>query len=145
MALSFAGLAWRLWKHNVMNASDREWLNHSGAMFRGDKSSMPPVGRYNAGQKLVFWAMVISLVLLLVTGVMFWRPWFAGYFPITLVRVATLVHAASAVVLVLTTIVHIYAAIWVKGTTRAMTRGTVTEAWARTNHPLWHQEVTGNK
>jgi formate dehydrogenase subunit gamma len=145
MALSFAGLAWRLWKHNVLVAADREWLNHSGAMFRGDKSSMPPVGRYNAGQKLVFWAMVVSLVLLLVTGVMFWRPWFAGYFPITLVRVATLVHAASAVVLVLTTIVHIYAAIWVKGTTRAMTRGTVTEGWAKTNHPLWHQEVTGNK
>jgi formate dehydrogenase subunit gamma len=37
---------------------------------------------------------------------------------------------------------HVYAAIWVKGTVRAMTRGTVTESWAKLNHPLWHEEVT---
>jgi hypothetical protein len=39
------------------------------------------------------------------------------------------------------TIVHVYAAIWVKGTVRAMTRGTVTELGAA-NHALWHREVT---
>ena len=42
-------------------------------------------------------------------------------------------------------IVHVYAAIWVKGTMRAMTRGTVTDAWARANHPLWHGEVNRSK
>jgi formate dehydrogenase subunit gamma len=40
------------------------------------------------------------------------------------------------------TIVHVYAVIWVKGTARAMTRGTVSEGWAKLNHPLWHQEMT---
>jgi formate dehydrogenase subunit gamma len=86
--------------------------------------------------------MVVSLLLLLVTGVMFWRPWFAPYFPIDVLRVAVLVHAAAAMLLVAATIMHVYAAIWVKGTVRAMTRGTVTEGWARTNHALWHQEMT---
>ena len=43
---------------------------------------MPPVGKYNAGQKLVFWAFGVSLLLLLVTGFVFWRPWFADFFPI---------------------------------------------------------------
>ena len=48
----------------------------------------------------------------------------------------------SAVVLILSVITHIYAAIWVKGTLRAMTRGTVTEGWAKLNHPLWHRKMT---
>lgn len=47
--------------------------------------------------------------------------------------------------LILGIIVHIYAAIWVKGTMQAMTRGTVTENWARQNHPLWHPDVTTKK
>jgi formate dehydrogenase subunit gamma len=106
---------------------------------------MPPVGKYNAGQKRVFWAMSISLAVLLVTGVMFWRPWFAPFFPLDVLRIAVLLHSVAAVVLVLSTVAHVYAAIWVKGTVRAMTRGTVTEGWAKANHALWHREVTGGK
>ena len=145
MFLCFLGLFFRFRKQNVWTDADRRWMQHSGEMLRGDKSQMPPVGKYNAGQKLVFWSMAISLVLLVVTGVMFWQPWFADAFPIPLRRFAVVLHALSAVVLVLTTIVHIYAAIWVKGTMRAMTRGTVTEAWARQNHPLWHRDVAGRE
>ncbi|MFZ2989975.1 formate dehydrogenase subunit gamma, partial [Ideonella sp.] len=145
MFVSFLGLFFKLWKQNVLTEADREWVKHSGDMLRGDKSRMPPVGKYNAGQKGIFWVMAISLLVLLVTGVMFWQPWFANAFPILLRRVAVVLHAASAVALILGTIVHVYAAIWVKGTVRAMTRGTVTEAWARQNHPLWHKEVTGGK
>jgi formate dehydrogenase subunit gamma len=103
---------------------------------------MPPVGKYNAGQKAVFWVFVVALAVLLVTGFMFWQPWFAPAFAIPLRRVAVLLHAIAAFALVLGVIVHVYAAIWVKGTVRAMTRGTVNEGWARQNHPLWHREVT---
>jgi formate dehydrogenase subunit gamma len=77
------------------------------------------------------------------TGLMFWRPWFAPFFPVALLRVAVLLHSIAAVVLVLSIIVHVYAAIWVKGSIRAMTRGTVTEGWAKMNHPLWYDEVKG--
>jgi formate dehydrogenase subunit gamma len=142
MFLGFVGMFFKLWRENVVNDADRVWKKHMGDMLRGDKAGMPPVGKYNYGQKMVFWAMVLSLVLLLVTGLMFWRPWFAPYVPVELLRVAVLVHAASAMLLVAATIMHVYAAIWVKGTVRAMTRGTVSEGWARTNHPLWHQEMT---
>ncbi len=142
MVVSFAGLASRLWRENVVNDADREWKQHMGDMLKGNKAAMPPVGKYNYGQKMVFWAMVVSLVLLLVTGIMFWRPWFAPYFPIPLMRAAVLLHSVSAVVLIAATIMHVYAAIWVKGTVRAMTRGTVSESWAKTNHALWHQEMT---
>jgi formate dehydrogenase subunit gamma len=142
MVLGFAGMFVRLWRDNVVNDADRAWKQHMGDMLRGNKAGMPPVGKYNYGQKMVFWAMVVSLLLLLVTGVMFWQPWFTPYVSIPVQRIAVLVHAAAAMLLVAATIMHVYAAIWVKGTVRAMTRGTVTEGWARTNHALWHQEMT---
>jgi formate dehydrogenase subunit gamma len=145
MFVSFLGLFFRLRRDNRVTAEDRKWRANMGAMLRGDKAGLPPVGKYNYGQKLVFWLMTWSLLILLVTGVMFWRPWFAPSFSIDVIRIATLVHAVAALVLVLTTIVHIYAAIWVKGTMRAMTRGTVSEKWARLNHPLWHRETTQGK
>ena len=143
MAVGFAFLAAKLWRANVVTAADREWRKHMGDMLRGNKSAMPPVGKYNYGQKMVFWAMVGSLVVLLVTGFIFWRPWFAGYFQVDVLRAAALLHSVAAVVLIAATIMHVYAAIWVKGTTRAMTRGTVSEDWAKVNHALWHKEVTG--
>jgi formate dehydrogenase subunit gamma len=142
MTVGFAVLAAKLWRDNLVNDADREWKRHAGRMLRGDKAGMPPVGKYNYGQKMVFWAMVVSLAVLLATGVMFWRPWFAPYFSIEVMRGAVLLHSVSAVVLVAATIMHVYAAIWVKGTVRAMTRGTVSEGWAKVNHPLWHQEMT---
>jgi formate dehydrogenase subunit gamma len=145
MALCFVVMFMRLWRHNVWRHNDTEWVKHGGEMLRGDKSHMPPAGRYNAGQKAVFWLMATCLLVLVITGVMFWQPWFANAFPITLRRIAVVLHALSATGLVLTVIVHIYAAIWVKGTLRAMTRGTVTEGWARQNHPQWHREMTGKQ
>ncbi len=145
MVLGFVFLFLRFRSENVWNRDDSEWLERSREMIEGHKENMPPVGKYNAGQKLVFWAFAISLLVLIVTGFMFWRPWFAGYFPIFVVRLATLLHAIAAVVLIISVIVHAYAAIWVKGTMRAMTRGTVTEGWARAHHPLWAAKILGNK
>jgi len=140
MVLAFAVLALQLWKENRWTATDTQWVRQSGEMLAGDKSHLPPAGKYNAGQKGIFWLMVVCLAVLLVTGFMFWHAWFPEG-NILMRRVAVLLHAAAATGLVLGVIVHIYAAIWVKGSVRAMTRGTVTEAWARHNHPLWYKEM----
>ncbi|MEI8305069.1 MAG: formate dehydrogenase subunit gamma [Burkholderiales bacterium] len=142
MVLGFAVLFVRLWRDNLITDADRAWKQKMGQMLRGQKAGMPPVGKYNYGQKMVFWAMTGSLVVLLITGFVFWRPWFAPFFPVAVLRAAVLLHSVAAVVLILSTIMHVYAAIWVKGTVRAMTRGDVTENWARLNHPLWHEEMT---
>jgi formate dehydrogenase subunit gamma len=142
MFVGFLGLFFKLWRDNVVNDADREWKKHMGDMLKGNKAAMPPVGKYNYGQKMVFWLMSVSLLVLVVTGFMFWRPWFAPFFPIPVMRIAVLLHSVAAVGLIAATIMHVYAAIWVKGTVRAMTRGTVSEGWARTNHALWHREVT---
>jgi len=104
--------------------------------------NLPEVGRYNAGQKLLFWVMVTTIALLLVSGIVIWQPWFAPWFSIGLTRVAVLIHALAAFVLTAGVIVHIYAVIWIKGTLRGMTRGTVTRTWAKHHHPGWYREVS---
>jgi formate dehydrogenase subunit gamma len=142
MALSFLGLFLRLRRDNAITEADKAWKAHAGEMLRGNKANLPPVGKYNYGQKMVFWVMAGSLLVMLVTGLMFWRPWFAPYFPINALRVAVVLHSISAVTLIAASIMHVYAALWVKGTVPAMTRGTGSRGWAKANHPLWHDEVT---
>lgn len=142
MFISFAGLAVRLWRHNRLAAADRQWLRRFRDVAAARHVQLPPVGRYNGGQKLLFWVMVASALLLVVTGFGFWQPYFAPLVPVELMRVAVVLHAFAAFVLMLGIMVHIYAAIWVTGTMRAMVRGTVSAAWARRHHPLWYRQLT---
>jgi formate dehydrogenase subunit gamma len=87
--------------------------------------------------------MTVCLILLIGSGFVIWRPYFAGAFPIPLIRLALLLHAATAILLIIGIIVHVYAAIWVKGTIRAMVEGVVTHAWAKKHHPRWYREQVG--
>ncbi len=141
MCLGFLIMFFRVVKDNFFTPDDKEWRKHSGRIVRGERISNLPVGKYNFGQKIIFWLMTFSLLALVITGVLFWRPWFAPSFSVEVLRVAALIHAISAWVLLLSVIVHIYAAIWVQGTMRAMTQGTVTKEWAKTHHPLWYKET----
>ena len=86
-------------------------------------------------------AGVGTAALLLVSGIVIWQPWFAPWFSIGLNRVAVLIHALAAFVIIAGIIVHIYAAIWVKGSVHAMTRGTVTPGWAWKHHRAWYREM----
>ena len=52
-------------------------------------------------------------------------------------------EAFAAFIAIVSIIVHVYAAIWTRGSVRAMTRGTVTAAWAKHHHPAWYKEVSG--
>ena len=53
------------------------------------------------------------------------------------------VHAAIAAIMIAMIFVHVYAALWVRGTVRAMVYGTVTRAWAKQHHRAWYRQVTG--
>lgn len=141
MFVSFLVLALRFWHHNYLDKSDVQWLKQIDDVLANREDRLPEIGRYNAGQKLLFFTMVACLVLLLLSGVVIWRRYFSGYFPIDAVRIAAVVHAAAAFVLIVGIIVHIYAAIWIKGSVGAMVRGTVTVGWARKHHPKWFREI----
>jgi formate dehydrogenase subunit gamma len=142
MVLVFILLAARFWGHNHMEPRDWEWLKRYRDIVNNREERVPEVGRYNAGQKLVFWVIVLCLTVLLLSGLVIWRAWLSHYFPISIIRVASILHAFSAFVLITTIILHVYAAIWVKGSVHAMTRGTVTPGWAWKHHRAWYREMT---
>ncbi|SAL66995.1 formate dehydrogenase subunit gamma [Caballeronia telluris] len=143
MFLSFLILMLRFWHHNYLDKNDVQWLKQPRDVLGNHEENLPEIGRYNAGQKLLFFVMVACLFLLLASGIVIWRRYFSFYFPIGIIRLASVVHAVAAFVLIVGIIVHIYAAIWVKGSVGAMTRGTVTYGWARKHHPRWFKEIIG--
>jgi len=145
MFVAFLGLAIRVWRANLLDDKDKLWLKQVEDVINNREDKLPEVGKYNAGQKLLFWVQVACLTLLLVTGFVIWQPYFAPAFNITVIRLAVVLHAIAAFVLILGIIVHIYAGIWVKGSIRAMTRGYVTRAWARKHHAAWYKKVTSDK
>jgi formate dehydrogenase subunit gamma len=140
----FFVMAMRYWNDNNIQPYDREWGKRLSDVINNRDYNLPSIDKYNVGQKQLFWTMVATMVLLVVSGIVMWRPYFAGAFAINMIRIAALVHAVSAFILILGIIVHVYAAIfWVRGSMRAMTRGTVSRAWARHHHPLWYRRMTG--
>jgi formate dehydrogenase subunit gamma len=143
MYASFLILALRFWHHNYLDKADVQWMKQIGDVLSNREDKLPAIGKYNAGQKLLFFTMVICLLLLLASGIVIWRRYFSIYFPIGITRLAAVVHAAAAFVLIVGIIVHIYAALWIKGSIGAMTRGTVTYGWARKHHPNWFKEMIG--
>jgi formate dehydrogenase subunit gamma len=141
MFLSFLILALRFWHHNYLDKMDIQWMKQIDDVLNNREEKLPAIGKYNAGQKLLFFTMVVCLLALLASGIVIWRRYFSVYFPIEIIRFAVVVHAAAAFVLIVGIVVHIYAALWIKGSIGAMTRGTVTYGWARKHHPRWFEEI----
>jgi formate dehydrogenase subunit gamma len=141
MFLFFCVTMVRFWSHNKLDANDKQWLRQWRDVIANREDKLPESGRYNAGQKAMFWLMVICMIVLLVTGIVFWRSVFGELFPVGLIRLASLLHAVAATVLIIGIIVHIYAAIWTRGSIDAMMRGTVSEAWAKKHHAAWYRQV----
>jgi formate dehydrogenase subunit gamma len=142
MFLAFLRQFFRYYHHNFITDEDIKWMKSVRTVMAGGE--VGDTGRYNGGQKGMFWLMCVCMAGLLVSGVIAWRPYFAEFFPIPLIRLALLTHASCAVALIAGIIVHVYAALWVRGTIRAMVEGVVTHAWARKHHPRWYREMTGN-
>ena len=142
MMIAFVSMYFRFRSLNVMTPADKEWLERIDEMVAGNDHNMPEQGKYNGGQKRMFLAMSLCMLLLIVSGFVIWHHVFP-IFPIGLMRVGVVVHAAVAAVMIGLIMVHVYAAIWVKGTIRAMWYGTVTRAWAKQHHREWYRQVTG--
>ena len=141
MAAAFYLFCVKFWRDNYMQQRDWIWLRKFNDVIGNREENLPDVGRYNAGQKLLFITLVVCLIGLLLSGIVIWRVYFSGFFPIGVIRAAALLHAFFAFVLICAIIVHIYAGIWVKGSIRAMTRGGVTPGWAWKHHRAWFREV----
>jgi formate dehydrogenase subunit gamma len=142
MAATFYLLCVKFWRDNHMQERDWIWLRKINDVVGNREENLPEVGRYNAGQKLLFFTLVVCLIGLLLSGIVIWRVYFSAFFSIGVIRAAALLHAFFAFVLICAILVHIYAGIWVKGSIRAMTRGRVTPGWAWKHHRAWFREVS---
>ena len=72
---------------------------------------------------MMFWSIMSMIFVLLVTGVIIWRPYFAQYFPMQVVRYSLLIHAAAGIILIHAILIHMYMAFWVKGSIKGMVEG----------------------
>ncbi|HEX4647326.1 MAG TPA: formate dehydrogenase subunit gamma [Steroidobacteraceae bacterium] len=142
MMVVFLALAGSVWDDNRMRPADWQWLRRWKDVVNNREERLPEVGRYNAGQKVLFFVIVACLLGLLLSGFIIWRQYFSSYFGIGLIRFASVLHSICAFVLICAILLHIYAAIWVKGSIHAMLRGTVTAGWAWKHHRAWFRQIT---
>lgn len=139
MFASFIIMFFHYWRHNLPNREDIVWAKNIRKIVTN--KDVGDIGRYNLGQKFIFWSAILLLTLLLISGIVIWRPWFAPTFSIPVIRFGLMLHSFAGVGLIIIIMIHIYAALWVKGSVTAMVEGWVTRPWAKKHHPRWYRET----
>ena len=152
--------------HNIPAKHDLKWLAVGGGLF--SKGVHPPAKKFNAGQKIIFWAVVVLGASISVSGLSllfpFELPMFAATFdalnasglprllgfadlPTTLtphaeMQLAQTWHAIIAFVFIAVILAHIYiGSVGMEGAFDAMGKGEVDEEWAKEHHGMWLDEV----
>lgn len=130
-----------LWvHHNIPNRHDVQWLAVAGGLFRN--GIHPPAGKFNAGQKLIFWSVILGGAALSVTGIYLLFPFQFG--DVQDQQTMQIIHAIVAVVLTAVILAHIYiGSLGMEGAWDAMGSGEVDENWAREHHSLWVAKIRG--
>jgi formate dehydrogenase subunit gamma len=140
VALLIVFLVWVV--HNSPSKLDAQWLAQGGGLFK--KGVHPPAKKFNAGQKLIFWSVVVGGAALSYTGVMLLFPELAGS-PADW-QFYQVIHGIGAAVLTAIILAHIYiGSIGMEGAFDAMGKGEVDLNWAKEHHSLWVEEVQAER
>jgi len=123
-----------LWiKDNIPQKVDIEWIKQGGGFI---KAKHAPSGRFNAGEKLVFWFALGAGVAVIISGYLLMFPFYVT--DIAGMQIAQVVHAVIAVLFVAVIIAHIYiGTLGMEGAFEAMANGDVDLNWAKEHHDLW--------
>ncbi|MEP1209924.1 MAG: formate dehydrogenase subunit gamma [Rhizobiaceae bacterium] len=156
LGLAMIAVMWVV--HNIPNWRDITWLLRGGGLLGGGH---PPAKKFNAGQKIIFWVVVLCGVSISLSGWALMNPFstqmFAETFslsnglfgtnfatdisPIQEQQYQSLWHAIMAVFMIVVVLAHIYiGSIGMEGALSAMTSGDVDTNWAREHHSLWVEE-----
>ena len=118
---------------NIPNKLDLEWIKRGGGLIGHDH---PPARRFNAGQKGIYWIVVIGGGLVAATGYQLMFPFYVS--GIEGMQIAQIVHSIVAVLFIAAMLAHIYiGTIGMEGAFEAMGSGEVDVNWAREHHSLW--------
>jgi len=145
--------------HNIPNKLDWQWLKAGGGIFT---KGHPSAKKFNAGQKIIFWTVMVLGASVSLSGLSllfpFHMPMFADTFgiinsiigtsfpteltPHEEMQYANIWHSIVAFVMMLAIIAHIYiGSVGMEGAFDAMGNGQVDLEWARQHHDLWVAEV----
>jgi formate dehydrogenase subunit gamma len=121
---------------NIPNAVDVEWVKRGGGIVGHDD---PPAYRFNAGQKMIYWIVVLGGGSVAASGYLLMFPFYAT--DIAGMQLAQSVHGTVAVLFVAAMLAHIYiGTIGMEGAFEAMGTGEVDLNWAKEHHSLWVEE-----
>jgi formate dehydrogenase subunit gamma len=135
---------YKMWRGDLATTdADRRWWKAINYYVENDDEKLPPVGRFNFGQKIFFWLMFFGVILLVISGLGLWFvesiPWSLRW----LRYLAVTVHVVAALATIGAFIIHIYMSIFMEPESfQAMIHGSVPAAWARTYHRLWYEQAT---
>lgn len=153
-----------LWiRNNIPDRYDLTWLAKGGGMF--SKGVHPPATKFNAGQKILFWLVILGGISISLSGISLLFPFkfsmFSSTFaalnllgfglptsltPMEEMQLSELWHALVALGLIAVIIAHIYiGTLGMEGAFDAMGNGEVDRNWAKEHHPLWLEEEDGAK
>ena len=155
LALSFI----RWVRDNVPSKIDIQWIKQGGGIFV--KGVHPPARKFNAGQKIIFWAVMIGGLSVSMSGIALLFPYETEMFSKTFAMLNTvgfnlptdltplqeqqynqIWHGIVSLVLVVMIIAHIYiGSVGMEGAIDAMYSGQVDKNWAKEHHGLWVEEV----
>ncbi len=128
--------------HNLPSRRDLDWLKKGGGMFSDDVH--PSARKFNAGQKLIFWAVILGGGLLVASGLLLMFPFWL--LDINGMGWAMLAHAIVAVLMIAVILGHIYiGTVGMQGAFWAMWTGDVDRNWAAEHHDLWLDEIEDKK
>ena len=121
---------------NIPNKVDVEWFKRGGGIVGHDH---PPAYRFNAGQKAIYWIVVLGGGAVAATGYLLMFPFYGT--TVSGMETAEVVHAVVAVLFIAAMLGHIYiGTIGMEGAFEAMGEGTVDVNWAKEHHSLWLEE-----
>jgi formate dehydrogenase subunit gamma len=130
---------------NFPTGADIEWLKRGGGMFTRRHGGHPPAWKFNAGQKLLYWIVVIAGIAMIVTGYMLIFPFYGGL-TVGGMELAQIFHGIVGVLFVALIIGHIYiGTLGMEGAFEGMGAGTVDYNWAKEHHRLWLEEELERK
>lgn len=121
---------------NIPNRVDLEWLKRGGGIINHDH---PPAERFNAGQKMIYWIVVLGGAAIAVSGYMLIFPFYGT--DIETMQSAEMAHGIIAMLFIAAMLGHIYiGTMGMEGAFEAMGQGTVDVNWAKEHHSLWLEE-----
>ena len=146
-------------RHNLPDRTDIKWILQGGGLL--SKHLHPPAKKFNAGQKLIFWSVMIGGISLSVSGWALMFPFTTHFFadtfdkinlifgtdyptvltPLQEQQLNSLWHTIMAVVMICVVLAHIYiGSVGMEGAFDAMGSGEVDLNWAKEHHSLWVEE-----